>query len=226
MNPNRYTPPQVIERLTAWGGLNPYGAPAWRIIQAECHLVQRSGSWTEFEDTECARPTGTDWQMETKQIAPDAIRVGTFWVPLYPCEGWILERWFPPSAFGSRNDWYGAKSQDGETPMMGPFPDRGDWWMLDGPWDEIPPLELVRVPISIWENDPNNLRGVVNEEKMFEAMRIAADEAQEQEQRKYNKVLEWANPASEQYLREIKNNPQLTAMRNRIARQHGYQSQI
>jgi hypothetical protein len=152
--------------------------------------------------------------------------VGTFWMPIYPCEGWILERWFPPSAFGSREAWYSALSQDGETPMMGPYPERGRFWMLDGPWEEIPPLELVRVPISLWENNPQNMRGEIDEEKLFEVMRKAQVEAQEKEESDHAKLLEWATYTTENNLKMIKGNPSLSAMRNKIASQNGFHSHI
>src|ERR1700732_1213793 len=142
----RDTPNAVTEALLRWAGKNQYGDPNWRIILAENHLVQRAGMWTEFaDDTEQVRfeSVGTDARSQSRQIAPDAIRIGMFWVPLYPCTGWVLERYFPASAYGSRQLWESALSHDDVTPMMGPFPERGGYFMLSGggPWPQIPLLQ-------------------------------------------------------------------------------------
>jgi hypothetical protein len=58
-------------------------------------------------------------------------------VPRYPHQGWILERWMPPHMWGTEDQWRQQKSEDG-TPMMGPFPKEGDYFMICGPFPKIP----------------------------------------------------------------------------------------
>ena len=227
MNPLKDTDPEVIEKLTRWGGCNVYGDPNWRIILAENHLVQRAGMWTEFaEGTESVSPTGKDFQMETRHIQPDAIRCGVFWVPLYPCKGWVLERWFPPATFGNREQWESALSQDNETPMMGPFPDHGEYFMLLGPWEKIPDLEAVRQSICSWENSQEHLHGYMDEEKLLKTINDAEKAATERENAIHAAFLKETEYACKHNLSFIKGNPALTAFRNHMAQKEGFTSHI
>lgn len=228
-NPLKDTPADVTEKLLRWGGRNQYNDPNWRIILAENHLVQRSGMWTEFaDDTEQTHfeTVGGQVRYEHRQIAPDAVRIGTFWVPLYQVQGWILERWFPASSYGSKEQWESALSQDG-TPMMGPFPDRGGYFMLSGggPWPEIPLLDDIRAAISEWENSAH-LHGYMDEASVLQSMREAEEEGQRQEDLRYEKFLHEVEYQRVSHLGFIKANPALAGYRNRIANSRGLMSHV
>jgi hypothetical protein len=228
MNPLRDTPPEVTDKLLNWGGKNHYGESNWRIILAQNHLVQRAGMWTEFDaETDQIQFTGKDYGYETRQIAPDAIRAGMFWVPLYPCQGWVLERWFPPSAYGSREEWESSLSQDGETPMMGPYPERGGYFMLSGggPWNEIPNLDSIRKAIAQWENS-SHLHGHMDAEKLSEAVRLDCIAVEEREQEQYDAFLSEVTYAREHSLAYIKGNPSLSKFRNQLVNRSGLTSHI
>jgi len=193
-------------------------------------LVQRAGMWTDFaDDTEQVRfeERKYDVAFQTRQIAPDAIRIGMFWVPLYQCEGWILERWFPASSYGSRDQWESALSQDGETPMMGPFPERGGYFMLSGggPWPEIPILDDVRASIAQWENS-DHCHGIVDEAAVARAMRNDMAEADDREQAQYDAFLKEVTYQRESHLGYIKGNPALSGFRNRLVNQQGLTSHV
>jgi hypothetical protein len=235
MNPLRNTPHEVTEKLASWGGFNPYREPNWRLLLAQNHLVQRAGVWTEFEpDVEqtsfehVRAEEGSLMKYEQRQIAPDAVKVGVFWVPLYPCEGWILERWFGPAAIGSKAAWESALSQDGETPMMGPYPDRGMYWMPSGggPWDEIPPLESIREAICAWENSDEHSHGEMDEERIGRAVQQAENAANEREERINEQFLRETEYAVKNNLSFIKDNPALSGFRNKIAAREGLNSHI
>lgn len=230
LDPLRDTPREVREFLFRCGGKNEYGDPNWRIILSQNHLVQRAGMWTEFaDDTEQVRfeERKHDVAYQTRQIAPDAIRIGMFWVPLYPCDGWILERWFPASAYGSKEQWESALSQDGETPMMGPYPERGGYFMLSGggPWPEIPQLEDVRASIAQWENSAH-CHGVVDEKAVARAMRLDMEEADEREQAQYDAFLAEVTYQRLSHLEFLKGDPELRGFRNRLVNQQGLMSHI
>ena len=230
MDPLKDTPREVIEALTRWGGTNEFREPNWRIILAENHLVQRSGMWTEFaDDTEQTsfETVGKEIRYQHREIAPDAIRIGTYWVPLYQVRGWVLERWFPATAFGSREQWESALSQDGVTPMMGPYPERGGYFMLSGggPWSEIPPLEGIRASIADWENSAH-LHGHVDPEAIDLATRKAAYEEEVLEEAKYDAFLREVTYQRETHLGFIKGNPALAGYRNRIANDGGLMSHV
>jgi hypothetical protein len=224
------TPAEVTEALTRWGGTNEYREPNWRIILAPNHLVQRAGMWTEFEpDVEQTsfEPGKDGLAYKQRVIAPDAIRIGIFWVPKYPVEvqGWVLERWFPPSAYGSRELWESALSQDNETPMMGPFPNRGGYFMPSGggPWDEIPDLESIHDAIAAWENSPHQ-HGQIDEEELLRVMRNDMIESEEREQRQYDALLAEITHMRQTQLEFINGNPALSGFRNRLLSQQGFTS--
>jgi hypothetical protein len=229
-NPLLDTPAEVTEKLLRWGGKNEYGNPCWRIILAENHLVQRAGVWTEYAegtDTVQFESREHDVAYKTREIAPDAVRVGMFWVPLYPCRGWILERWFPPSAFGSKIQWESALSQDNETPMMGPFPEEGGYFLLSGggPWEEIPPLECVRAAMAEWENKEHS-HGEIDEEAVARAMQRDTLEAEEREQEQYDAFLKEVTYMRLSHLGFLKGNPALSGFRNRLSADSGLMSHI
>ena len=229
-SPLKDTPADITETLTRWGGKNEYGNPNWRIILAQNHLVQRAGMWTEFaDDTEQTqfRTVGNQVRYQHREIAPDRIIIGTRWVPLYQVEGWILERWFPASSYGSKEQWESALSQDGVTPMMGPFPERGGYFMPSGggPWVEIPPLEGVRESIAQWENSAH-LHGFMDEEFVARAMNQAQVEAAELEERKYNEFLNEVTYQRLSHLEFVKGNPALSGYRNKLVNAKGVTTHI
>lgn len=54
-------------------------------------------------------------------------------IPKYPGKHcWVLERWCPPSKYGSRQSWEAVKDYDPASPtflqsVLGPYPARGDY---------------------------------------------------------------------------------------------------
>lgn len=69
--------------------------------------------------------------------------------PVWPKEGWILERWFPAEVWApnGREGWTNAS----------PFPEEGEYYLIaPGPncqWDELPELNDLKQAISMWERD-------------------------------------------------------------------------
>lgn len=225
MNPLRNTPQRIIAKLTAWGGKNSHGLPMWRVLRAEDHLVQRAGTWTEFDEEEVQAEfehlRTEDGQhahtVKTKQIAPHAVKVGMFWVPKWPVKGWILERWFPASSIMSRQEWDASVSQDGVTPMMGPYPVKGDYWLLDGPWIEIPLLKEIHRVISEYENDPTHTHGRIDPEVAEQAMEAAMRREEERDEAQTERLLQEAEYGRRQTVDFIKANPELAGFYNRAA---------
>lgn len=227
-NALRDTPKEITEILTTWGGKNQYGEPCWRLILAQNHLVTRAGLWTNFEGNETQIDFGgvrvdprtgkPGVGYETKQIAPTSTMTGIHRVPLYMVDGWILERWFPAKCFGGKEKWYSHLSQDNITPMMGPYPERGDYWMLDGPWDEIPPTEYIRREISAWENSPNHGHGEFDEQLFLQAMMQYEDARQRKEEEQHKRLMEQADYTRRHFIDPVLNNPRLHAWRDQQMR--------
>src|SRR5438445_2485051 len=67
---------------------------------------------------------------------PMRVERGMADVPLYPYEGFILEKWKPRERFGSPEEW-NAVSFDG-MPAAGPYPEYGDYEMMAGPTPYMP----------------------------------------------------------------------------------------
>lgn len=142
--------PRAIQKaLLEHGGMVPGRDIAmWRLVLAQNCIVKASGILHQL-------PTG---EISCFAIAPDGKRVyekpadkisaGTFELPKYPCDGWILEKWFPPEVWGSRDEWKSHRSEDGST-IMGEYPSRGDYWMLAGPFERIPDLADLRQAIDM-----------------------------------------------------------------------------
>ena len=78
----------------------------------------------------------------------------------YPhLEGFIVEKWFPASAYGSQLEWYAYKAADGVTPLMGPYPERGDYEMQFGPWSHTPSTDSLQRLISQYSHQINSRTG-------------------------------------------------------------------
>ncbi len=151
-------PKAVQSALTVFGGTNPYGKPIWRVVLAQEQTVKRGGIFVERGegDIQTIRfeplPDGTYKQVYVP-VSPKSVKQGILEVPKYPARGWILERWWPPSMFGSKEVWERQKAQDGLTPLMGPFPSEGDYWLHGGPWQQIPHLGDMLNAIAMWEKE-------------------------------------------------------------------------
>ena len=78
----------------------------------------------------------------------------------YPhAEGWILEKWFPASSYGTQAEWYSYKAIDGFTPMLGPYPECGDYEMVFGPWLKVPTTDTLQGLIAKYSAGINGRRG-------------------------------------------------------------------
>lgn len=162
-DPNKDAPRALRDRLRKFGGLNPYGEPNWRVVLAQ-HCTQICGGiFHNFEDGELSIvDEGPDGKLFQRELNPTSVEHHSFIeTPKYPHEGWILELWQPAHRWGSREWWESQKAEDGMTPLMGPYPERGDYFMLAGPWNEAPEISDVENAIAQYRqaqaNRPNNL---------------------------------------------------------------------
>lgn len=173
--PERDTPDWIQAELREYGGLSPDGQPIWRLVLAQncrihCfgtmnHVSQDTRNWADD-----ARPT---------DLVPDRIEEGDFWIPRYRIKGWILQRWFPASMWGSREKWEGEKSRDGRTRLLAGFPQRGDYMMMPcGPWRSIAEAGDLKAAIRCYNIQQR--RNPVNWQNHLQAM--TAFEEQERQQ--------------------------------------------
>lgn len=148
-------PESVRRKLTEFGGRNQYGKPLWRLVRAEsrthvCGGTFNSGvSGGDFQIQQNGKFGFSESTIQKSYNGEDEIR-------MYGVKGWILERWLPPYVWDTRENWNSRKAADGLTPLFGEYPSEGDYWMLSGPWPEIPPLTFLEHEISTYEYTRNN----------------------------------------------------------------------
>lgn len=74
--------------------------------------------------------------------APIRTERGMREIPLYPNEGFILEKWHPAEHYGSPSEW-NRLTFDG-MPAAGPYPEYGDYEMFAGPTPYMPTIEQCK----------------------------------------------------------------------------------
>lgn len=155
-NPENDAPEAVRRAITSFGGLTPYGLPMWRACIAEHCVAVRGGVFYEWPNGELEAITlGPGGKMVCNPISPTSARSGFMEVPRYPHEGWILEKWFPNHCWGERQWWESVRAADG-TPMMGPYPEEGEYFMIAGPWERCPEISDVEFAIQAYERHRAN----------------------------------------------------------------------
>lgn len=107
--PEKDTPLWIGEELADYGGLSPDGQPLWRIVRAENCRQQCFGTMNHIDP---AVLSGMTDETRPTDIVPDRIEEGEFWIPKYRVKGWILQRWFPASVWGTREKWEGERAKD------------------------------------------------------------------------------------------------------------------
>jgi len=167
---NHIVPKTVQQFLTRYGGRNPYGKPQWRLLIGADRLVKEAGVYRDWAPGLTTAEKG-GLRFEPREDLPGCnfgrydnkpIRVVTEMreIPKYPhADGWILEKWFPASAYGSQEEWYSYKAVDGMTPMLGAYPESGDYEMIFGPWARIPSTDMLQKLVSSYSSGINNRRG-------------------------------------------------------------------
>jgi hypothetical protein len=108
-------PVELQERVARAGGRNRLGEPNFRVVWGWSRLELVGGKW-------CDRDADGSLIREVVELRE---------VPKYfPHERWHLERWMPPEAYGSPEEWHRQtiETANGRSvPALGPFPSRGEW---------------------------------------------------------------------------------------------------
>jgi hypothetical protein len=108
-------PAEVQERITQAGGLSRFDEPCFRVVWGASRLSWVGGLWTDY-DTQGNRIGEI---VELRQV------------PKYlPTNRWHIERWMPPEAYGSPEQWYRLTTEvhgGRSIAALGPFPSRGEY---------------------------------------------------------------------------------------------------
>jgi len=157
--------------LASYGGRTPDMRPLWRLVLAKNRRVRIAGVMTTM-------PRG----VVPEDTEPLRTEEGVFWVKRYGDAGWVLERWFPADIWGTEAEWNAEKSgPDNRTQMRAAWPRNGDYFLMGGPWPQMPAAETlkeaIRVQVREEQTRPvdwaNHLRAELAEE-MLERERQAA----------------------------------------------------
>ena len=167
VNPENDAPKYLQKSLANHGGMVPgQNRPMWRLVLAQNCLIVTNGIMHDLGagEVSCVA-VGADGKKYYSKPS-DSIKAGRFEVPKYPCEGWILEKWFPASTWGSPEEWRSQKSEDGST-IMGAYPNQGDYWMLAGPFEKVPDLSDLIQAIDMHRHamatQPSNYANVLKQ---------------------------------------------------------------
>ena len=196
-DPNKDAPRTVRDRLRNYGGLNPFGQPNWRLCLAQHCLEVCGGIFHNMPDGELAIcEEGPDGKLYHRELKPESVEQGFFETPKYAHEGWILEIWMPAHLWGTREWWESQKAEDGLTPLMGPYPERGAYWMMGGPWSSLPDVGDVEMAIAQYRraqaDRPRNLEMALRMRlKEHEARRLKArDEKRKRYEEQAREVMQ------------------------------------
>lgn len=149
-------PRAIREAITRFGGLNPYGEPMWRVVLAQNCVAKRSGILHEVADGQSVFAVGPGGKVVESRVW-DAVKSGIVELPKYNCEdGWIVEKWFPASTWGTPEEWAAHKAEDGSRLLCEEYPARGAYWMLIGPFPKLPDLGDLECAISMHQQSMQN----------------------------------------------------------------------
>lgn len=163
--------PRETQRfLKRYGGTNPYGLPKWRLVTGADRTIKEGGIWRDWapglSNAEkgglnfSPNPNAPGCNYQRYENKPIRVVTEVREHRKYPqSEGWILERWFPATSYGSPEEWYSFKAVDGITPMLGPYPEAGDYEFIYGPWLRTPSIDVLERRISEYTNKQANKKG-------------------------------------------------------------------
>jgi hypothetical protein len=135
----------------------PGGYPVFRVVRSEHVYEQLGGEWNDWDENTPISDRGAISNILDAQGNPTAVAnpirtvIEIRTVPTYCSldeQGWILERWFPPHMFGSPEEHYADVVPGTSIPKRGPYPERGKYIMLTGPFPEEPSIDFLQDFIS------------------------------------------------------------------------------
>jgi len=196
-------PSEIQDYLLTIGGKTPFGESTWRLVVADSVVWKVAGGKVWDETLSIAErggilhdSAGFRVSAPSEREACAGLQVGEpRHKPLrdesdrlierkrYPhLDGWILQRWFPPSAY-SKAQWFAPENcLPGGIPVLGPFPQFGDYEMVGGPTKRIPPKSELHSFISSYYRGLESRTGSI-EGRIKEAVNAAEYERKKEEQR-------------------------------------------
>lgn len=229
-----YKAPVAIQRfIKSYGGTNPYGEPKWRLAIAAEIFVKEAGVWRDWAEglttaekggmNFTTNPEGSGMDFERHDNKPTRVVTEIREKRKYPqSEGWILERWFPASTYGTRDDWHSFKAADGMTSMLGPYPEKGDYEYCYGPWEHIPTTDVIQTRISQHMAQINGRTGSPESRQREAMQRFELEEEQAEAKRKEEYMAMFRDELSPWHSASL----EASRWRNELAERVGIRSHI
>jgi hypothetical protein len=178
--PERDTPDWLQADLREYGGLSPDGQPIWRMVLAQNCRIRCFGTLNHVSQSIKDFPEDA----KATDLVIDRTEEGEFWVPRYRVKGWILQRWFPPSIWGARQNWEQEKASDGRTRLLAAWPQRGDYIMMPcGPWRTI--IEAGDLKAAIRCYNVQQRRNPVSWQNHLQAMAVMEEQERQEAADRY-----------------------------------------
>jgi hypothetical protein len=108
-------------------GRTPFGEPRYRLVWAPSRFERTGGVWTDWDPAVAAAERQSGSAQPLRRVAQMR------WVRKYPGEEcWLIERWTPPSSYGTPEQWYRPASEGGTVLACGlagcgDYPQLGDY---------------------------------------------------------------------------------------------------
>ena len=107
-------------------GITDYGDNEWRVVWGPSRLYIVGGMWQDHIGT---IPNDRELVEAGRDLSLVSRRAEYRWIPKYPTERWILERWLTPFEYAGSPSAYAVEQWDEEAKLLtlGPYPERGEY---------------------------------------------------------------------------------------------------
>ncbi len=178
-------PREIEEYLLTVGGRTPFDEPMWRLVLAKNVIWKVAGGKVWDESLTVSERGGFNLlegcPYDNQPLRDESGRLVE--QQRYPhLEGWILQRWFPASAY-NKAQWFAPENcLPNGTPKLGPFPQYGDYEMAGGPVEKVPGKQELYDFVAAYYRGLEARRGSVDS-RVREAVNAAEYARQREEQK-------------------------------------------
>lgn len=108
-------------------GQNLYGKDNWRVVWGPSRYWILGGMWEDRGDK--TPSTNTEILLNGKDTSVDRKVAEYRWVPKYPKNAWVLEKWLSGFEYAGPRESYAVSMRDEETGLLtlGPYPEKGEY---------------------------------------------------------------------------------------------------
>jgi hypothetical protein len=153
-------PQDTNQYLSQRHGCGFMGFQFYRIVHSQYVTALSGGEWSDWDKNLPTALRGSLVADQTgKGVTPNCRAerqvVEMRQVPKYPilfhAPGWIFERWMAPAYFGSPVEWEQRVVPGTSIPKLGPYPFKGEYILIGGPYPEAPTGPFLDRLVEQWE---------------------------------------------------------------------------